>query len=539
MRKIWFIAGIISIGVISYSCHKKSVVPVEPGEYGVIKDTLYVPNSTIYFNGNSFNDKVALPKGKIALVVHEGKSYLVYNDGNEVIDRLTDTVTAISFLKKVFKVYEVNSRNSYHVNSGLDLGDLGRCWTFFGDAHFDYEFSTGIGMNSIDSDQNRFEFTNCKVRTAAVEGTNDYVYLKPKEHPFPVPGVFSALLSSLFSSNDAETLYVANMVKTYGSITRLLFLPRNPLSAILNDDFRNSIFEAYNSNPDLFIRLQLVDLAVVVGDILVDIIGHLRGVNCGHVILGTHVTRLTEIMIVNIIDRRAADIIHLDVVNLLDESLEGVIDCICSSPTPPGAVCRAIDFVQMIHDVLENTYNILIANFDITTSLAFDKKVLGNFKYRFTLTWGEHPRDLDIHLWTPPINGYSYHVYFANRGAINSPPYANLDVDDISSYGPENMTLYRLFNGTYTIAVHHFCYWSDDSLNIALSNARVSIYDSTGSVVTTLEVPNDSAGKCWWWHIATLDGSTGQLNIINSLSPDPPQGVSTFTLPQKTNIYTK
>lgn len=536
MRRIWFIAGIISIGVVSYSCNKKSVVPVEPGEYGIIKDTLYVPNSTIYFNGNSFNDKVSLPKGKIALVVHEGKSYLVYNDGNEVIDRLTDTVTAISFLKKVFKVYEVNSRNSYHVNSGLDLGDLGRCWTFYGDAHFDYEFSTGIGMNSIDSDQNRFEFTNCKVRTAAVEGTNDYVYLKPKEH-LNIPGLFS----TIFSTNDAETLYVANMVKTYGSIMRLYFLSQEAYYAIfyLNEEFRNSVSEAYNSNPDLFERLQLIDLSVAIADILIDIVG-VAGILPGGDCFTTFTTPLihtVELLIVGTIDREASNILHSIVIDLLDNFSEDLTSCICEAAS--AGVCGVVNSVLDLSDIVDLLYQTAISGFDVTTSLAFDKKVLGNFKYRFTLTWGEHPRDLDIHLWTPPINGYSYHVYFANRGAINSPPYANLDVDDIDSYGPENMTIYRLFNGTYTIAVHHYCYWGDDSLNIALSNARVSIYDSTGSVVTTLEVPNDSAGKCWWWHIATLDGSTGQLNIINSLSPDPPQGVSTFTLPQKTNIYTK
>ncbi|RUM68749.1 MAG: hypothetical protein DSZ07_06065, partial [Sulfurovum sp.] len=53
------------------------------------------------------------------------------------------------------------------------------------------------------------------------------------------------------------------------------------------------------------------------------------------------------------------------------------------------------------------------------------------------LTWGSDPRDLDTHV----VQEGGYHIYYSNKGDLNSPIYlAALDVDDTSSFGPEVFT---------------------------------------------------------------------------------------------------
>lgn len=49
------------------------------------------------------------------------------------------------------------------------------------------------------------------------------------------------------------------------------------------------------------------------------------------------------------------------------------------------------------------------------------------------LTWGENPRDLDSHI-TYTDDSSSYHIYYNNK--IDSTTGTNLDIDDVTSYGP-------------------------------------------------------------------------------------------------------
>ena len=141
-------------------------------------------------------------------------------------------------------------------------------------------------------------------------------------------------------------------------------------------------------------------------------------------------------------------------------------------------------------------------------------------EYRIVLTWGENPPDLDSHLWTPSIEGQTYHVWFVDMGSLDSLPYANLDVDDITSYGPETITISRTYPGTYTYAVHHYV-WPDDIGTITTSQAVVKVYDSSG-LLRTFYVPTGYSESGWWWRVFTLDGSTGQITEINTITEEPP-----------------
>jgi len=154
-----------------------------------------------------------------------------------------------------------------------------------------------------------------------------------------------------------------------------------------------------------------------------------------------------------------------------------------------------------------------------------------NFFMQFTLTWGENPGDLDSHLWTPNIEGSVYHVYYASRGNSAAAPYVDLDVDDVTSYGPEHITIYDEFPGTYIYAIYHYSGTGD----ISTSGAAAGILWPDGSV-QNFTVPSASASANWWWHVCTIDGTTGVITPVNSVSADPPSGLAMPPLPLKVEI---
>ncbi|MDD3702246.1 MAG: PKD domain-containing protein [Bacteroidales bacterium] len=134
---------------------------------------------------------------------------------------------------------------------------------------------------------------------------------------------------------------------------------------------------------------------------------------------------------------------------------------------------------------------------------------------RFVINWGATPRDLDSHLKTPEIEGNSYHVYYSYKGNDTAPPYAKLDHDITSGYGPETMTIYQLFPGTY----HYYIYNYTGSPDITTSNAVVQVYSQTG-LLYTLQVPTTGEGR--YWHVCDVNGNNGQITIINSIQTSAP-----------------
>jgi hypothetical protein len=142
----------------------------------------------------------------------------------------------------------------------------------------------------------------------------------------------------------------------------------------------------------------------------------------------------------------------------------------------------------------------------------------------FVLTWGQYPSDLDAHLFTPSINGQSYHVWYPSifRGSNTSPPYARLDVDSYEGYGPETMTIYQLFTGTYQYYVHNYSGEDTGDGMIAGSGAQVKIFGPTGILLSTVNAPGSEAGTGYYWHVADLDGATGIVTIINEITDSMP-----------------
>jgi hypothetical protein len=112
------------------------------------------------------------------------------------------------------------------------------------------------------------------------------------------------------------------------------------------------------------------------------------------------------------------------------------------------------------------------------------------------LTWGASPNDLDSHLTGPNADGSRFHVYYASRGSLTLAPFAKLDVDDVSGFGPETMTITQMNAGTYRYSVHDFSNRSSaTSTALRSSGAKVQVYTPAG-LAQTFFVPNQ-AGTLW------------------------------------------
>lgn len=148
------------------------------------------------------------------------------------------------------------------------------------------------------------------------------------------------------------------------------------------------------------------------------------------------------------------------------------------------------------------------------------QQVEGDYQYKFIVTWGENPRDLDSHLFTPEIAGQSHHVYYGNSGSAEEAPFAWLDVDDTSSYGPEVVTIEALYPGTYQYAIYE--YSGDQTLTE--SEAVVQVFRGR-QLVGTYDIPTTpQAGDNWWWHVGDVDGATGNFTLVNTVTADSPAG---------------
>lgn len=104
---------------------------------------------------------------------------------------------------------------------------------------------------------------------------------------------------------------------------------------------------------------------------------------------------------------------------------------------------------------------------------------VGKGQVRIVLNWETDPADLDSHLTGPMASSNNrFHIYYAAASA----DVAKLDVDDVTSFGPETVTISpptgssKLRAGLYRYSVHHYSGMS----TIPDSPARVRVIFDTG-----------------------------------------------------------
>lgn len=154
---------------------------------------------------------------------------------------------------------------------------------------------------------------------------------------------------------------------------------------------------------------------------------------------------------------------------------------------------------EIITEGYASSYGTILANTDGTIVQISTTPVLSSDEIRIVLTWDEVPADLDSHLFTPyneVDETTGYHIWYSNMSDASG---NSLDVDDITSYGPETITISNLSAGSYKYYVADFTNCSQGtttSQEMSLSHAKVSVYTNTG-LVATFYVPVNQPGVIW------------------------------------------
>jgi hypothetical protein len=140
------------------------------------------------------------------------------------------------------------------------------------------------------------------------------------------------------------------------------------------------------------------------------------------------------------------------------------------------------------------------------------------------LTWGPGPADLDSHLKSPN----NVHVYYASRGSLTGAPFAGLDIDDVTSFGPEVVTITRLTQGLSEYFVHNFS--GTFSPGQTGSPARVEV--RVGSQIRLYRPAAGEAANDYWrvFQFTVNPDCSVTINTLNSWSaaePANPAGSAT------------
>ncbi len=171
------------------------------------------------------------------------------------------------------------------------------------------------------------------------------------------------------------------------------------------------------------------------------------------------------------------------------------------------------------------------ASFTVTASQAFDQvsgtsqdsiinPTLPAGQMRIVLTWGADPSDLDSHLTGPSASSAQrFHTWYGDKTySVNGQKYANLDLDDVTSFGPETTTILVPTPGNYKFYVHDYSNLSSTSSNaLGQSNATVKVYDSVG-LRNTFHVPNTGGTL---WRVCEIDmglGGVATIAPVNQMS---------------------
>jgi hypothetical protein len=156
---------------------------------------------------------------------------------------------------------------------------------------------------------------------------------------------------------------------------------------------------------------------------------------------------------------------------------------------------------------------VTVLNVDVQAPFTFLSPAGSTIAWRFVLSWGSAPSDLDAHLTGPfPASAARFHVYWDSPGSATQSPFAELDVDARFGFGPETITLTQQIPGVYRFFVDNF---SGES-PLSASAARVDVYQ--GNTLVQQFFPPQQSGN--FWTVFEINGSVlTPINVINSVLP--------------------
>jgi Carboxypeptidase regulatory-like domain len=160
-----------------------------------------------------------------------------------------------------------------------------------------------------------------------------------------------------------------------------------------------------------------------------------------------------------------------------------------------------------------------VTAFNIATCLTLPSSTGATMR----LTWGASPSDIDSHLRTPDGS----HVFYVSKGSLSAAPFASLDVDDVTGFGPEVTTIRRPRVGIYRFYLHNFS--QSFTPGMTDSPTRVELNYVGRSVVFS---PPPGEGSALWWHMFDLyiaPNCTMTLYRYNRWRADEPQNPNPTT----------
>ena len=180
-----------------------------------------------------------------------------------------------------------------------------------------------------------------------------------------------------------------------------------------------------------------------------------------------------------------------------------------STENTHSVTCSKSGYITYVNEMVAIPGN---GNLQMNISLS-PELAAGNL--RFVLNWGALPPDLDSHLATPVIEGTPHHIYWGNRGYANSVPWARLDNDVTTGFGPETVTIYQVREGKYFYYIHNY----SGTQSLPSSGAVVQVYAEEG-LIHTIRIPETGEGN--YWNVCEVNGPEGEINIRNNLQLHPP-----------------
>ena len=170
---------------------------------------------------------------------------------------------------------------------------------------------------------------------------------------------------------------------------------------------------------------------------------------------------------------------------------------------------------------MPNYANILVQSSNPKTDHNFTlSPILPDDYIQIVLRWGSTPRDLDSHLIGKTSTGGEFDVHYAKKTySENGVQYADLDVDDTTSYGPETITIKEKINGPCVYAVHDYTNRSSTSSDkLGYSEAFVTVYKG-GQEYATYNVPAGAVGTYWVVFELEEDGTINPINTVINTKP--------------------